>query len=111
MTSISVAFCLWVTTVILVSALKDVKDEAETMAEISGGTTSIGLEKPVIPQDGEGPIRLIELPTFYLDKTEVTNEQFQKFVSATGYVTEVCSKEFRPVLEKESQVVCKLESS
>src|SRR5699024_1163105 len=40
------------------------------------------------PADGEGPIREIEMRAFQMDKTAVTNEQFQTFVQETNYVTE-----------------------
>ena len=33
------------------------------------------------------PIHRVRLEGFWMDKTEVTNRQFQKFVDATGYVT------------------------
>jgi len=35
----------------------------------------------------EHPLHQIALGGFWMDKTEVTNEQFDKFVRATGYVT------------------------
>ena len=75
---------------LLITSTIFIEDGIEMMAKIPGGLTTVGLEKPILPQDGEGPIRTIELPTFYMDKTEVTNEQFQNFVDSTGYVTEVC---------------------
>lgn len=33
------------------------------------------------------PIHRVYLDGYYMDKTEVTNEQFEKFVKATGYIT------------------------
>jgi formylglycine-generating enzyme required for sulfatase activity len=33
------------------------------------------------------PIHTVEIDGFWMDKTPVTNEQFAKFVKATGYVT------------------------
>jgi formylglycine-generating enzyme required for sulfatase activity len=36
----------------------------------------------------EFPQRLIYLDSFYIDKYEVTNEQFARFVEATGYLTD-----------------------
>ena len=40
------------------------------------------------PEDGEGPVREVELAPFRIDRTAVTNEQFAEFVEATGYRTE-----------------------
>ncbi|MDI6641030.1 MAG: SUMF1/EgtB/PvdO family nonheme iron enzyme [Elusimicrobiota bacterium] len=38
--------------------------------------------------DDEHPQRKVYLDAYYIDKYEVTNEQFKKFVDATGYITE-----------------------
>lgn len=40
------------------------------------------------PSDGEGPVRTVRLEPFWMDSTVVSNAQFARFVSATGYVTE-----------------------
>jgi formylglycine-generating enzyme required for sulfatase activity len=40
------------------------------------------------PEDGEGPIREVELSTFWIDSRAVTNEQFAVFAAETGHVTE-----------------------
>ncbi len=37
--------------------------------------------------DDEEPVHTVALDAFWLDRTEVTNAQFQKFVNATGYET------------------------
>jgi formylglycine-generating enzyme len=59
------------------------------MVEIPGGGFQMGGADPDgFPADGEGPIRTVEVPTFYLDPTPVTNAQFATFVKATGYVTD-----------------------
>jgi formylglycine-generating enzyme required for sulfatase activity len=39
------------------------------------------------PQDGEGPVREVDLPAFWIDATAVTVADFAEFVEATGYVT------------------------
>lgn len=39
-------------------------------------------------EDGERPTRKITVNPFYMDVHTVTNEEFQEFVDATGYVTE-----------------------
>ncbi len=38
--------------------------------------------------DKEGPPTLIEINGFYIDETSVTNEEFQKFINETNYITE-----------------------
>lgn len=40
------------------------------------------------PADGELPVHAVELKTFLIDATAVTNRQFAAFVAATGYKTE-----------------------
>ena len=52
---------------------------------IKGGQFEFG-EMRYYPE--EGPVEQIEVASFEIDATEVTNAQFEKFVSATGYVTE-----------------------
>ncbi len=57
-------------------------------ATIPGGKAWLGTDAPVIPGDGEGPLRAKTVKPFRLMKTAVSNEQFEKFVEQTGYVTE-----------------------
>lgn len=59
------------------------------MVLIPGGEFLMGTDEPSIPADGEGPQRLVYVDSFYMDIHEVTNQQFQMFVTDTGYVTEV----------------------
>jgi formylglycine-generating enzyme required for sulfatase activity len=40
----------------------------------------------LVPEDSR-PQRSIELPAFYIDKTEVTNAEYKKYCDATGYPT------------------------
>lgn len=65
--------------------LDDVK---EKMILINRGTFAIGTNQPVFVADGEGPRRNVTLDSFYIDKHEVSNRDFQKFVDSTGYKTE-----------------------
>ncbi|KAM8914911.1 formylglycine-generating enzyme isoform 1-T1 [Spinachia spinachia] len=58
------------------------------MVLIAGGPFWMGTDDPGIPPDGEGPRRLVHVDSFYMDIQEVTNQQFQSFVNATGYITE-----------------------
>jgi sulfatase modifying factor 1 len=58
--------------------------DTNEMVWIPGGTFWMGTE------DGhpdEVPVHQVTVDGFWMDKTEVTNEQFEKFVRATGYVT------------------------
>jgi formylglycine-generating enzyme len=53
------------------------------MVYITGGTFWMGdPEKP----DAQ-PIHEVTVDSYFIDKTEVTNEEFEKFVKATNYVT------------------------
>jgi sulfatase modifying factor 1 len=66
----------------------------EDMVWIPGGEFSMGAaingggscEMPMASNDA-GPIHRVRVDGFWMDATPVTNEQFEKFVKATGYVT------------------------
>lgn len=58
------------------------------MVRIEGGVFTMGVDNPVLPQDGEGPARKVQVSPFYIDRFEVSNVEFQQFVADTGYVTE-----------------------
>jgi formylglycine-generating enzyme required for sulfatase activity len=59
------------------------------MIRLEGGTFLMGsADEDGWPEDGEGPVREVELSPFYLDATTVTNAQFAEFIEATGYQTE-----------------------
>jgi formylglycine-generating enzyme len=68
--------------------------EPDGMAWIPGGEFSMGANDPP-DMDEVGmkatldarPIHRVYVDGFYMDKTDVTNAQFAKFVKATGYVT------------------------
>lgn len=64
------------------------------MAWIPGGTFSMGGINPTGMTDGgmeamddARPVHRVFVDGFYMDKTEVTNAEFAKFVKATGYIT------------------------
>jgi sulfatase modifying factor 1 len=68
----------------------------EGMVWIPGGEFSMGAANPVgrdlnqvgmHATDDSRPIHRVYVDGFWIDKTEVTNRQFEKFVKATGYVT------------------------
>ncbi len=54
------------------------------MVWISGGDFWMGSNSG---QADEKPVHKVSLSGYWMDKTEVTNEQFEKFVQATRYVT------------------------
>src|SRR6266436_2445894 len=55
-----------------------------SMGAVTNGTGSS--EMPMASNDAE-PIHRVFVDGFWMDTTTVTNEQFQKFVRAAGYVT------------------------
>lgn len=61
-------------------------DPPPGMVWIPGGTFRMGSTDPLARPD-EAPIHRVRVSGFWMDRTEVTNEQFAAFVSATGYVT------------------------
>src|SRR5690242_170576 len=66
----------------------------EGMVWIAGGEFSMGAVtnghgscELVMPSNDAEPIHPVRVDGFWMDKTAVTNEQFGKFVKATGYIT------------------------
>jgi sulfatase modifying factor 1 len=57
----------------------------EGMVWIPGGEFSMGSEDPAM-RDAR-PFHRVAVDGFWMDKTEVTNDEFARFVKATGYVT------------------------
>jgi formylglycine-generating enzyme len=65
------------------------KEPTLGMARLEGGGFLMGADDPVgFPNDGEGPVRAVALRPFWIDTVAVSNARFEKFVDATGYVTE-----------------------
>jgi len=59
------------------------------MVGLGGGSFLMGTDDDIgFPDDGEGPVREVTLSPFRIDRTSVTNEQFQRFVDETGHLTE-----------------------
>lgn len=58
--------------------------ETNGMVWIPSGTFYMGSENG---NPDERPVHLVTVNGFWMDKTEVTNDQFDKFVKATGYIT------------------------
>ena len=59
------------------------------MVFIKGGTFIMGTDNQILVADGEGPARKVTLDSFYLDVHETSNAEFERFVNATSYITEV----------------------
>lgn len=57
---------------------------APGMKWIPGGTFSMGSERQYQEEKPAGPV---SVDGFWMDETAVTNEQYQRFADATGYVT------------------------
>ncbi len=55
------------------------------MVWVPGGTFWMGREGDDMPD--ARPVHLVEVDGFWMDRTPVTNEQFARFVKATGYRT------------------------
>jgi len=62
------------------------KVSAEGMVWIEGGEFTMGASDNKGRKD-EYPAHVVRVDGFWMDKTEVTNEQFAAFVKATGYTT------------------------
>ena len=60
------------------------------MAWVAGGTFAMGSDDPKFPD--AGPVHDVRVAGFWMDVTDVTNDQFAKFVAATGHVTEAEQK-------------------
>jgi len=58
------------------------------MIVLPGGTFLMGSNDTTFPADREGPVREVTVGPFAIDPYAVTNADFERFVSATGYVTE-----------------------
>ena len=59
------------------------------MVSLPGGRFLMGTtDQEGFPADGEGPVRLVTLDPFLIDRFAVRNVDFAGFVKATGYTTE-----------------------
>lgn len=58
------------------------------MILIPPGEFTMGTDKPLLPQDGEGPARRAQITAFSINKYEVSNSEFMMFVRETNYITE-----------------------
>ncbi|MDF7806696.1 formylglycine-generating enzyme family protein [Pontiellaceae bacterium B12219] len=61
----------------------------DRMVRLEGGTFLMGTDDAIgYPDDGEGPVRAVNLNPFYMDQYTVSNADFAKFTEATGYETD-----------------------
>ncbi|XP_073951567.1 formylglycine-generating enzyme [Choristoneura fumiferana] len=58
------------------------------MVTVPAGDYQLGTDDIMIETDSEGPLRTVKLETFLIDRFEVSNRDFMKFVSSTNYKTE-----------------------
>jgi len=59
------------------------------LISLEGGTFLMGTDSSEgFPADGEGPVREVSLSPFWIDPFTVSNQDFNRFVEETGYVTE-----------------------
>src|SRR5262245_13538861 len=56
------------------------------MVWIPGGEFFMGSDNPVLGSDAR-PVHRVYVDGFWMDEAEVTNEEFERFVKATGYTT------------------------
>jgi formylglycine-generating enzyme required for sulfatase activity len=62
---------------------------ANGMVLLPGGTFLMGSDDAQgYPADGEGPVRQVQVDSFWIGSRAVSNAEFDAFVSRTGYVTE-----------------------
>jgi len=58
------------------------------MVRVPGRMFYMGTSNPIMINDGEGPKRPVQVDSFYMDKYEVSNDQYKRFVDATNYRTD-----------------------
>lgn len=70
----------------LMQLMHDIDDT--DMALIPAGEYIVGTNEPFFETDREAPERIVRLNEFFIDKYEVSNAEFSKFVTDTNYITE-----------------------
>ncbi|KAL4710483.1 hypothetical protein ACJJTC_008885 [Scirpophaga incertulas] len=63
-------------------------DLNENMVIIPEGLYQMGTDDIVIENDKEGPMKMVKVKSFYMDKYEVSNTDFMRYAKATDYKTE-----------------------
>jgi len=69
------------------SARRQTTPHSETV-DIPAATAFLGTDRPLLPIDGEAPLRTKRVAAFRMATTCVTNAEFADFVAETGFVTE-----------------------
>ena len=64
------------------------RDGVEAKVSVPGGQGLIGTGRPLLPDDGEAPLRRTRIRPFVMDAVAVTNARFRRFVENTGHVTD-----------------------
>ena len=74
----------------VVSRATDISDLPNTkrMLRIPKGAFNMGSDVPAGAEDGEGPVRSVDIDEFSIDITCVSNMEFSRFVQDTEYQTE-----------------------
>eukprot|EP00658_Telonema_sp_P-2_P036260 TRINITY_DN26269_c0_g1_i2.p1 TRINITY_DN26269_c0_g1~~TRINITY_DN26269_c0_g1_i2.p1 ORF type:complete len:428 (-),score=78.06 TRINITY_DN26269_c0_g1_i2:377-1660(-) len=62
--------------------------QPSVLLKIPAGEFTMGTDNPGVPGDGEEPARRVYVESFWIEETEVSNEQFARFVAATNFTTE-----------------------
>ena len=78
----------------LVSAIRSSSDLDDGMTLILGGSFCMGSERHY-PE--EAPVRVVQVDSFWMDRTAMTNRQFSAFVAGTSYRT-VAERPLDPAL-------------
>src|SRR5262245_43343170 len=81
-----VAFLIYLATLSIIGQFRKPEAPPSGMVWIRGGTFKMGSDDPAFRGEAE-PIHEVTINGFWIDATEVTNEQFELFVKATNYVT------------------------
>lgn len=64
-------------------------NSTDGMTKLSGGSFLMGTDtEEGFPEDGEGPVREVQVDSFWIDEITVTNTEFARFIRATGYKTD-----------------------
>src|SRR5690348_16417986 len=75
--------------------------KVQGMVWVPGGTFVMGTDE-ADAYEHERPAHEVKVSGFWMDESEVTNEQFQRFVNATGYISVAERKPSWEELKKQS---------